>query len=64
MSLKGKTALVTGSTSGIGLGIATELARAGCTVRIHGLGDQAEIDAVVGKLAADTGARSPRALDN
>ncbi|MEF9672383.1 hypothetical protein QNM99_08610 [Pseudomonas sp. PCH446] len=31
MSLKGKTALVTGSTSGIGLGIALGLARAGPT---------------------------------
>ncbi|MGA1268804.1 MAG: 3-hydroxybutyrate dehydrogenase, partial [Gemmobacter sp.] len=29
MSLSGKTAIITGSTSGIGLGIATELARAG-----------------------------------
>ena len=38
-SLKGKTALVTGSTSGIGLGIALELARQGANVVLNGFGD-------------------------
>jgi 3-hydroxybutyrate dehydrogenase len=38
-SLKGKTALVTGSTSGIGLGIALELARQGAHVVLNGFGD-------------------------
>lgn len=38
-SLKGKTALVTGSTSGIGLGIATELARQGANIVLNGFGD-------------------------
>jgi 3-hydroxybutyrate dehydrogenase len=39
--LKGKTALVTGSTSGIGLGIATELARQGANIVLNGFGDAA-----------------------
>ncbi|PPE70573.1 3-hydroxybutyrate dehydrogenase [Caldimonas thermodepolymerans] len=37
--LKGKTALVTGSTSGIGLGIACALARQGANVVLNGFGD-------------------------
>ena len=39
MSLKGKTALVTGSTSGIGLGIAIELAKQGADIVMNGFGD-------------------------
>jgi len=39
MTLAGKTALVTGSTSGIGLGIATALASAGCNIVLNGFGD-------------------------
>ncbi len=42
--LKGKVALITGSTSGIGLGIATGLARRGCQVVLNGFGDAAEIE--------------------
>ncbi|MGP1682532.1 MAG: SDR family NAD(P)-dependent oxidoreductase, partial [Giesbergeria sp.] len=37
--LKGKTALVTGSTSGIGLGIAKAMARNGAHVMLNGFGD-------------------------
>ena len=42
--LKDKVAIVTGSTSGIGLGIATELARVGASVVLNGFGDSAEIE--------------------
>jgi 3-hydroxybutyrate dehydrogenase len=53
--LKGKTALVTGSTSGIGLGIAKALARQGANVVLNGFGDvegpKAEVAAMGVKVA-------------
>lgn len=55
--LDGRVALVTGSTSGIGRGIAHALARAGSDVMIHGLGDPAQIAADCASLAAQTGKR-------
>lgn len=55
--LAGRTALVTGSTSGIGRGIAHALARAGADVMVHGLGDPAMIAADCAALAAETGRR-------
>jgi 3-hydroxybutyrate dehydrogenase len=51
-----KAALITGSTSGIGLGIATAFARAGMDVTLNGLGDAAEIERTRAALAAETGA--------
>ena len=53
--LKGKIALVTGSTSGIGLGIARALAREGVHLMLHGLGDPGENERQRAALAAETG---------
>lgn len=44
MSLKGKTAIITGSTSGIGLGIAEGMAKNGINVIINGFGDPEQIE--------------------
>lgn len=47
MTLNGKTALITGSTSGIGLGIAQSLAKAGARIILNGFGDvEAAKDAI------------------
>lgn len=51
-SLHGKTALVTGSTSGIGLGIAKTLAGAGASIMLNGFGDPGEIEQLRSELAA------------
>src|SRR4051794_7620231 len=53
--LKGKTALVTGSTSGIGLGIASALARQGASIVLNGFGDvegpKAQVESLGVKVA-------------
>ena len=56
MFLKGKTALITGSTSGIGLGYARALSAEGASVMINGFGDRAEIDGYVADLIKTSGA--------
>jgi 3-hydroxybutyrate dehydrogenase len=56
MFLKGKTALVTGSTSGIGLACAKALAAQGAAVMINGFGEAAAIEAERAALAAASGA--------
>lgn len=55
--LKDKTALVTGSTSGIGLGIAEALAAAGCNLMLNGLGDRSEIERMRSDLETRYGVR-------
>ena len=52
---KGSTALVTGSTSGIGLGIATALAAKGANVILNGLGDASEIEKLRARLSEEHG---------
>ena len=50
--LQGRTALITGSTSGIGLGIAQALASSGVNIILNGLGNLEEIEALRAELAA------------
>jgi 3-hydroxybutyrate dehydrogenase len=55
INLSGKTAIVTGSTSGIGKAIASQLAHAGANVMINGFGDSAEIARLLKDLSAASG---------
>ena len=58
MFLKGKSAIITGSTSGIGLAYAKALAAEGAAVMINGFGDAAAIEAERAALAAASGAQA------
>jgi 3-hydroxybutyrate dehydrogenase len=58
MFLTGKTALVTGSTSGIGLAIARALASEGANVMLNGFGDAGEIEAIRRELESASSARA------
>jgi len=58
MQLSNKTAIVTGSTSGIGLGIAQELAKAGANVVLNSFTDNDEDHALANQLSADHGIKA------
>ena len=55
MSLSGRVAIVTGSTSGIGLGIAHALAADGAAIMLNGFGEPAAIETLRAKMAAQHG---------
>ena len=58
MSLAAKTAVVTGSTSGIGLAIARAFAKEGCNVLINGFGDAAAIETERTSIEKDFGVKA------
>lgn len=55
--LKGKSMIVTGSTSGIGEGIATAFAKAGCNIMLNGFGDAQKIERLRAGLEKDNGVK-------
>ena len=56
-TLRGRVAIVTGSTSGIGLGIARALAREGADIVLNGFGEARAIEELVGEIAGTHGVR-------
>lgn len=58
MSLSGKTAVITGSNSGIGLGVARELAKAGANVVLNSLTDRDEDHALAAEISQETGTKA------
>jgi 3-hydroxybutyrate dehydrogenase len=57
MPLKGKSVIVTGSTSGIGLAIARAFAKEGCNITINGFGDKAAIEKERAGIEAEFGVK-------
>jgi 3-hydroxybutyrate dehydrogenase len=55
--MQNRIAVVTGSTSGIGLATARALANRGCDVMLNGFGDRAEIDRLCAEIAEQSGSR-------
>jgi 3-hydroxybutyrate dehydrogenase len=58
MNLSGKTAIITGSNSGIGLGVARELAKAGADVVLNSFTDREEDHALAAEIAQETGTKA------
>jgi 3-hydroxybutyrate dehydrogenase len=58
MTLSGKVAIITGSNSGIGLGIAEVLAKAGASIALNSFTDRPEDHALAARLAADHGVKA------
>jgi 3-hydroxybutyrate dehydrogenase len=56
LPLAGRVAIVTGASSGIGLGVARALAKAGADIMFNGLGDWPECESTFAEIAATTGA--------
>ncbi len=52
-----KNAIITGSTSGIGMAIAYAFAKAGCNIMLNGFGDRAAIDAEIADIKRQFGVR-------
>ncbi len=57
-ALSGKNAIITGSTSGIGLAIAHVLASKGCNIMVNGMGDKATIDGIIAELPKKYGVKT------
>ena len=55
--LKGKNAIITGSTSGIGLGVAHKLATEGCNITINGFGEKSLIDSISNEITNKYGVK-------
>ena len=58
MALTGKNAIVTGSTSGIGLAIARTLAGQGCNIMLNGMGEKSVIDGLVAEFPKAYGVKT------
>lgn len=57
MTLQGKIALVTGSTSGIGHGIAVQLAKAGAHIVLNGFADEVEVKRLIAEMESNHGVK-------